>query len=68
MTRIGILANPEAPATGPAVDRFLGMAQSRGVAVCLSEELRHLSDTVRADALLPAAGHPLRRAAPTLWN
>ena len=52
MTRIGILANPDARATGPAVDRFLERAQNRGVPVCLSEELRRVCDTAPADAFV----------------
>jgi NAD+ kinase len=58
MTRIGILANPEARPTGPAVDRFLTVAQSRDVSVCLSDELRSVTGAAPEDAFLAPAALP----------
>ncbi len=58
MTRIGILANPEAQPTGPAVGRFLQLAGDRGLEVCLSEQLRDVSPDAPAEIFLPPSELP----------
>jgi len=44
MKRIGILANPRVPEIGPTVAHFCGLAQRRGVAVCIVDTMRSICD------------------------
>jgi len=47
MKRIGVLANPQVNGIGPTIDRFLTMAEKKGISVCLADDLK---DVCRKDA------------------